>query len=1020
MARTVSVGLAVLLLLSSTPAVTSGQGTSAASISGVVRDTSGAVLPGVTVEASSPTLIEKARSTVTDSEGLYRITELRPGVYAVTFTLSGFSVFRSEGIELAPNFNASINAELRVGTLEETITVSGQTPLVDTQNATQSRVIARSLLDAVPTAKSMLSIAALMPAVVTPPNAQDVGGTKGEQSVRISVHGGRPTDQRLMIDGMSYNSLAVTGTGRGYYMNPLSVQETVIDIGSGGSAQYALGGAQVNAVPKDGGNSFNGAVFGAWTGHQLQSDNFTDELREAGLNRVNGVREWFDTNAAVGGPIIQDRLWFFTAHRRSGNTNRVAAVYRDANPDDYLFTPDLSRPLDPQEKLRSHLGRLTLQATTKDKFTILYDFQRNARDQLTGQLDRGTTAIEANSSYCNLDDLFQATWNRPHSTRLLFEGGWTINRFGFGNSFGSDLFLGDFEQCFPNYRPDRVAIADQGIGFTYNGTGNRSKSQSNQTNGRFSVSYVTGAHNFKTGVYFMASLQDRGYSDRNPVDAAGLPVSYTFRNQVPISLTQFVSPQYSARAMRPDLGLFVQDQWNITNRLTVSLGLRYDYIRAYSVASRREAGALFEAADFPMVDCLPCWHDLNPRVGVVYDPFGDGKSAIKVSLNRYVGAATTNYASNFAPANSSVNSTTRTWNDNFFPVGDPRRGNFLPDCDLKNTLTNNECGPMNNDSFGQQEVRETADPDWIKGWGKRDFNWQAAISMDRELFSGVAVGVGYYRTWFGNFTVDDNILVTPADYSPYCVTAPSDPRLPSDISGQQICGLYDLNPNRVGQVNIVRTLAKNFGKQTEVYNGADVNFAARLARGAMLSGGWNIGNAIQTGIVAGGSTSSRTNNCFVVDSPEQLYQCDVNNPYQSRFKVNGAIPLPWWGIQLAGVYQNLPGLNYGAAVSYSNAAIAPTLGRNLSGASAVTIQIIPPFEAFLENRINQFDARLSKVLRFNRARLQTNLDFYNLFNASTVVGVLNTYSLANNGATWLQPTQILDARMIKISAQLDF
>jgi hypothetical protein len=1011
MTRTVGRGLGVLLLASLAVAPAAAQGTSAASISGVVRDASGGVLPGVTVEAMSPVLIEKVRTTVTDEQGQFRITELRPGVYRVSFSLPGFSVFVRDGLELAPNFTATINAELRLGALEETITVSGQTPLVDVQSATQARVISRTLLDAVPTAKSMLAIAALMPAVVTPVNAQDVGGTKGEQSVRISVHGGRPTDQRLMIDGMSYNSLAVSGTGRGFYVNPLSVQETVIDVGSGGSAQYALGGAMVNSIPKDGGNRFSGTVFGAWTGHQLQSNNFTDELRMAGLTQVNGVREVYDANVAFGGPIFQDRLWFFSAHRRSGGATRVANLFRDSNLSDYAFTPDPSRPVDPEEFLRSHNVRVTLQATSKDKFTIFYDFQRNARDQLTGQLDRGTIAIEANNSYCNLDDLFQMTWNRPQTSRLLFEGGWTVNKFGYGNSMGKDLFLSDFSQCFPNYRPDNVSINDQGVGFTYNGTGSRNKSQSNQTNGRFSMSLVTGAHNFKTGVFFMTSLQDRGYSVRQLVDTGGLPVSYAVRNGAPISLTQFVSPQYSERAMRPDLGLFVQDQWT-ARRMTLSLGLRYDYIRAYSVASRREAGDLYEAADFPRVDCLPCWHDLNPRMGFVYDLFGDGKSAVKVSLNRFVGAATTQYASTFAPANSAVDSTTRGWTD--------RDGDFIADCDLRDPLANGECLAMANSSFGRQVVRLTADPDWIKGWGKRDFNWQAAVSVDREVRPGVAIGVGYYRTWFGNFTVDDNVLVTPSDYSPFCVLAPFDARLPSDVSGNRICGLYDLNPDKLGQVDVVRTLASNFGKQTEVYNGGDVNFAARLGGGAQLSGGWNVGNAIQTGIVAGGSTSSRTNNCFVVDSPQQLYQCDVANPMQHRFKVNGAVPLPWWDIRVAGVYQNLPGLNYGAAVSYSNALIAPSLGRNLTGANAVTVQIIPPFSAFLDDRINQLDARVTKIFRVGGVRIQGNLDIYNLLNTSTVVGVNNTYTLANAGATWLQPSQILDARLVKFSAQLDF
>jgi hypothetical protein len=470
--------------------------------------------------------------------------------------------------------------------------------------------------------------------------------------------------------------------------------------------------------------------------------------------------------------------------------------------------------------------------------------------------------------------------------------------------------------------------------------------------------------------------------------------------------------------MRPDLGLFVQDQWQL-GRVALSMGLRYDYIRAYAVANHRDAGALFEAADFPMVDCLPCWHDLNPRLGVVYDPLDDGKTAIKVSLNRFVGATTTNYAQTFGPAGSAVTSTTRPWNDLFFPVGDPRRGNFIPDCDLKNTLLNQECGAMNNNSFGKQQVRLTADPDWIKGWGKRDYNWQAAFSIDREVLRGVAVGVGYYRTWFGNFTADDNLLVEPSDYSHYCVTAPTDSRLPSDVSGQQICGLYDLNNNKVGQVNTVRTLAEKFGKQTETYNGGDVNFTARIRGGVQVSGGWNVGNAIQTGIVAGGSTSSRTNNCFVVDSPQQLYQCDVTNPFQHRFKLNGAYPLPWYGIQVAAVYQNVPSINYGAAVSFSSASIAPSLGRPLSGANSVTIQIIEPFTEFVDERINQLDTRFSKIFRFGRARLQGNLDLYNILNMSTVLGVQNTYTV---GATnrWLQPTQILDARMLKVSAQFDF
>jgi len=313
------------------PGPAAGQGLGAASIAGVVKDTSGGVLPGVTVEAASPVLIEKARSTITDDEGRYRIAELRPGTYSLTFTLSGFATFKRDGLELTPNFVATINTELRVGVLSETVVVTGETPLVDARSVAKGAVINQATLTALPTSKSVGSMLAFVPGAVSPTNGVDTGGTKGEQSVRISVFGARPNDMRQMTNGMQYTNLNGDGGGRLYFVNPITIQENVIDLGAAGSAQYQFAGAVVNTIPREGGNRWSGSAFGTYTNHSLQSNNLSDDLRAQGLTVVNGVRSIGDASALIGGPIVKDKWWFVTSGRVSGSTLRAASLFHDAN-----------------------------------------------------------------------------------------------------------------------------------------------------------------------------------------------------------------------------------------------------------------------------------------------------------------------------------------------------------------------------------------------------------------------------------------------------------------------------------------------------------------------------------------------------------------------------------------------------------------------------------------------------------------------------------------------------------------
>jgi hypothetical protein len=1018
------------------PAALSAQGTGSAAITGTARDASGAVLPGVTVEASSPALIEKVRTTITDDKGEYKIIELRTGTYTLTFTLTGFSTFKRDGLDLSPNFTATVNATLGVGAIQETVTVSGSTPLVDVQNVSQQRTFSKEQLDAVPTAKSLLGIAALMPSVVQPPNAQDVGGSKGERSVRLSVHGSKTYDARLLQDGMRYNALtpgigppiapntlfvpSLEGTGRGYYINPLGAEETLIDTGSLGSAQYEYGGAQVNMITKDGGNKFSGSLFAAGTGSGLQSDNLTSELQSQGLTSVNSVRRVYDFNGALGGPVLKDRVWFFGSARGWGTTTGVANLYADANMSartigssaaSWRYAPDLNNPIYPAEVDRGGGIRFTVKPSQRDKFTVSYDRQRNFQDQLTGQLETGTIKNEANPGYCQTQSVLQGTWTRPQSSKVLLDAGATVSRFNFGG-FGNDLYLSDYEACGGGI-VNNVSINDTSLGYTYNGTGNRNMALSHQTNGRFNLSYVTGAHSVKTGLFWMYGLKSghNSYTDRAPGQVNGLPVSYVFVGGSPRSLTQFAAPTYTLDQLNPDLGLFVQDQWRI-GRFTVNAGLRFDWVHESVPAIDEPAGPLVPARSFAAVDNVPNWKDLNPRFGIAWDPFGDGKTAIKGGFNRYVLSNTTGIANFFDPANASVNSTTRSWTDN--------NGNFLPDCNLRLTTLNGECGAMANANFGGLVVTNTPDPDWVTGWGKRPYMWQSSVSVDREVTSRVSMSLGYYHTTYGNFYVLDNTLVEPTDYSQYCVTAPSDPRLGS-VSGQQLCGLYDLNPNKFGQNRSIVTTVGHYGKQTEIYDGVDLSVNARLQK-LTVTGGWNIGTAVQTGTTAGGTAGSRQNNCFVVDSPQQLFNCDIKVPFQNRVKFAASYLLPY-DVQLAGVFQTNPGATYNANVTYTNAQVQPSLGRPLSGGAAtVTVNVVSPFSQY-GDRVNQFDLRAGKIFRMGSKRLQANVDLYNVLNFNSVVNYNSTYGTfgtATAGSIFRQPTQVLDGRLVKFSFQFDF
>jgi hypothetical protein len=976
----------VLGLLFLTPYAAFAQSATTGAIAGVVKDMTGAVLPGVTVEASSPALIEKVRSAVTDGQGNYKIIDLRPGTYAVTFTLAGFGVVKREGIELTTGFTAAVNAELKVGSLGETITVTGESPVVDVQNIRTQSVLSQAALDALPVAKNLQSYAAItVGATLAAPQAQDVGGSGGEQFTEMLIHGSRGGQSRMKLDGMIFNNMqgSSSGSSRQFFINDAMVQEITLET-SGVSAESEVGGIQLNVVPREGANRFSLLGKASYTGDGFQSSNLSDSLIARGVTSAASTRKVYDYSIGVGGPVKRDRLWFYTANRWWGSQQNAPGKYFNKTQGTPFYTPDPTRQAYTDFYFRDNGLRLTWQAAQKHKFTFSdnYEDSCNCRFFSTSQ---PLVMPEADIlAFYKPINVAQGTWSYPATNRLLFEAGAMnlINHAG--------------PQPMPGVTPNDISITDVGLGIMYNALvfGLRAGQYGNdfsygQSNGRAAVSYVTGSHAFKAGVFMMSGEQ----VFNTYINQA---LNYTFRFQTPISLTEWASPHHDAEQVDLNLGLYGQDQWT-TGRMTLNLGVRFDSVNAEVPAQQRPAGRFVGAFDFPAIKNVPAYKDLSPRLGAAYDLFGNGKTAVKFALGRYVNAMGADIASIVNPALAISLSATRTWSD--------ANGNFVPDCNLQNPAANGECGALNNSKFGTVNVVTHYDPALLSGFGTREYNWQTSASVQQELRPGVAVNVGYFRTWYGNFTTTENRAVTSQDFNPYCITAPVDARLPGG-GGNTLCGLYDVAPAKFGQVDNLITHTSNFGNQSEVFNGFDISVNARLGEGRLIQGGISTGQKV-------------TDTCLIVDTPQLARPgfCKVTPPWSAgtQMKISAAYPLPW-GFSASATYQNLPGIPISASYVASNAQIAPSLGRNLAAGAAgtATIDLIPP-QSMFEDRLNQVDLRFLKTFVVRTVKLQAMFDLYNVLNANTVLLENATY-----GASWLKPTQILGGRLLKFGAQITF
>ncbi len=975
-----------------------------ASITGTVHDSSGAVLPGVTVEASSPALIEKTRTAVTDSAGQYRIEQLRGGVYTVTFSLSGFQTLKREGVELSGSFAATVNADLKVGAVAETVTVTGEAPVVDIQSATKQRVVDQELLVAIPTGRTPQVAAFMIPGVSL--SNVDVGGTNiiNTTGGSLSVHGGNLGDTRLLIDGVTIANTEGTGYSTNMLPNMGSTQEVAVDYSSN-TAESISGGLQINMIPKTGGNQFSGSLFATGATSGMQGSNSDATLVARGLATPNSVKAQGDLNPSFGGPLQKDVLWFYTSGRITDQENYVGGLYRNLNAGDitkWTYVPDTAHQAVNAAREESVNLRLTWQSSPKNKFNFFYDNHWRCQCAVTSP----TVSEEAaNNIEYPISDLRSVAFTSTPTSRVLIEARFGVRREEYAYTPTSTM------------DPQRllIPVLEQGgtiPGLLYRGGGLSTATQPYQrTLGvsipfGASIAYVTGSHSFKTGFYNVTAHRDSHVFD----NAAHL--TYQFLNGVPNQLTERATPLDRSERQRMDLGIFAQDKWTV-KRLTLSYGVRFDHFESYFPPQTLGPAPLvpnrnLSFAETPMAN----WSDITPRIGSAYDLFGDGTTALRVSINKYVLAEGLQgtYGDTANPVNRLANFVNRSWID--------QNHNFVPDCDLTNPLTQDNrasggdlCGVVTDTNFGGATPSLNYDPAVLNGWGSRPYQWEFSSSVQRQLTRGVSIDVGYFRRWYGNFGITDNLNLTAADFNTFSVTAPLDPRLPGG-GGYAVSGFYNVSPSKVAlPQNNYFTLASNYGNQIQHWNGFDLSMNARLRRGFTVQGGVSTGR-------------QETNNCDVIKNlPEAALltapYCDEKDNFLADGKLIGTYEVPKVDVAFSALFYSRPGPVISANKVFLNADIAPSLGRPLAGnAQNITVNMLFPGTLYGDRR-NQLDLRMTKNIRVQRLKIGANFEIYNVFNTNAVLTENATYRDTSESG-WRIPTSIAPPRLFKFSLQLDF
>ncbi|HTM03079.1 MAG TPA: carboxypeptidase regulatory-like domain-containing protein [Vicinamibacterales bacterium] len=1034
--------LRAFVLLVSLPAATFAQ----SAIGGVVKDNTGAVLPGVTVEASSPVLIEKSRTATTDGNGRYRIENLQPGPYTVTFTLQGFSTVKHENLTISGTGVTTVDADMKVGGVAETITVSAEAPVVDVQSTKRELTLDNETMRNLPSVRSYSYLLNTVPGMTS--NITDVN--TGPVFAIFPVHGGRGVESRLTVEGMNISNPPGGNQPPNYTADIGNAAEVTVTT-SGGLGESETAGVQMNIVPKTGGNRFSGLVALSGFSKGMQSDNYTDELKNKGAGTPNPTYHVYDFNIAAGGPIVKDRLWYYMSVREQGSRRNILNLYYNKNAGDanqWYYNPDFSRPAYYDRMWENYTPRITWQASQKNKLTLSWDEQPVCRTcsgtaNFSGSPSPNVAPDADGHGEFSPQRVQTARWTNPWTNKLLLEAG-----------LGNTYYQWGVRELDPNPGHDLVRVVDNAtiindagaIAAITSRSQNWLVAKTDGANWFTYASYITGSHSMKFGYQGNWWKDDRGehtnsQSLQYTLDGGTRAADGTFIPSHPTTITEYANPYFNnARAAMASF--FAQDQWTL-KRLTLQGAVRYDHPWSWFPAVTQPQGRFFPGVSFDEQPGVTGYNDITPRMGAAYDVFGNGKTALKVNLGKYLqGASVGNLLSQANPSlripggagagffNPSV---TRSWTD--------ANQDFVPDCDLSNPLAQNlagatpidptkdSCGQISNLLFGSNQfVGATIDPSVTHGWGVRPSDWSFGASVQQQIFPRASVEVGYYRRVFTMFTtggvVTDDLNVGPNDFTSFSVPVPTDSlnRLPGDTPAA-IPGFLNKTPEAFGRTqNLLLRSTKDIGDDSRVFNGVDVTFNVRTLKGVTFTGGTSTGKVTNDWCDIRAAVPE--NGTFATNP-----YCHTSSPVQTSFNGQASYVIPKADVLVSGVYRDRVILNgtpnnastdqLGGSlpatfrVSTTDPAIVAQIGRSLTGV-AFNANLVEP-GTFYPGRNRQLDLSLKKIVRLGNRRFTGGLDIYNVANSNTIL-FYNT-AFIPNVTGYLTPFAYMNPRVFRLAAE---